>query len=1205
MVFLAQRRCIAYLFVVCFVFSTFLTGSAFAANSGKSAPSFKEQKARVRGREASGYRIIVKFKSGQDAHIKLDAKSRRTALTKLGESIVREYKHISDIVVLELVDTANISVQTSDKQRGVALEQRIKQLKASGLVEFAEPDWVVYALATPTDSAFTDGRLWGLRNYGQSGGVAGADIGAVSAWDITTGDPSIIVGIIDTGIRYTHQDLAANMWINPGEIDGNGIDDDLNGYVDDVYGINAITGSGNPMDDNGHGSHCAGTIGAVANGGGPHVGVAWNVSLMGLKFLSANGSGYSSDAVACVDYAISKNVDILSNSWGGGGYSSAMEAAIQRANAAGILFVAAAGNESNNNDSNPGYPANYNVENVISVAALDRSDNLASFSNYGAQTVDLGAPGVSIYSCTSDSDSSYDFFNGTSMATPHVSGVAALIAAQFPGISVANMRQRLLSTTVAVASLSGKAVTGGRVNAASALNATSDNILEVSVSAENNPLIANELNSVYVQVSDLTPVLGATVAGTLEGQSSVSFFDNGIAPDATINDGIYSANLAVPGTSGEIDLVVVVSATGKQSASVTNTFSIVGKPANDDFKDRITVATGTTAASGSSLNATLESGEPRYYYGAGYQTVWWVWTATTTESVSISTLGSDFDTILSIYTGSSLGSLIHIGSNDDSGGLQSVVSFAAQAGVTYAIQVNGYGSATGEINLNLPAQAGTPTIIDEPDNVSVLIGNPFSLQVIAEGQTPFSYQWYFDDLPILGETNSTYSVASAELVDEGYYKVSVSNAIGLAMSRNALVSVEQVDIQPGSDHFATAYILTNSSGRVIGENTLATGETGEPNHGGVSLPLNSLWFKFIAPLNGRLSINTFGSDFDTVLAAYQGNTVSSLSLIADNDDADSLQSKISFVVTEGLAYYIAVDGYENSVGTATLDYYLTSGYATSDYDGDGSSDLAVFGTEDASWFVRTLHDTAPVYGVNWGWSGVEPVSGDFDGDGVSDLAIFDQNTGRWFIRTLDGGILAWEMFWGWPGVQPIAGDYDGDGIDDLAIFDQNTGRWFIRSISGDIIAWEIFWGWPGVQPISGDYDGDGIDDLAIFDQNTGRWFIRSISGDIIAWEVFWGWPGVEAVAGDYDGDKQSDLAIFDTLSARWFIRTLVGPTLGWDINWGWPGVVPVSGDYDGDGISDLAIYDEASGRWYIRTLSGTILSDGIVWGDSGFIPVSR
>ena len=1151
MIFIYKRLRLILLGLVILLFYTCSIVGAAARSDG--------ERAIVNGRQADGNRIIVKFRPAKVSQITSNLKSREAVLSNLGERVVREYRHIPDMVVLNIDDQTKIYSQMTDKQRGIELEKRIKELKSSGLVEFAEPDWVVHALATPSDSAFTDGRLWGLRNIGQSGGVEGADIGAVGAWNTTTGSTNVIVGIIDTGIRYTHQDLAGNMWRNPGEIAGNGIDDDDSGYIDDVFGINAITDSGDPMDDNGHGSHCSGTIGAVANGGGPHVGVAWNVRLMGLKFLAADGSGYSSDAVECVDYAISMEVDILSNSWGGGGYSSAMEAAIQRANAAGILFVAAAGNESNNNDSSPSYPANYNVENVISVAALDRNDNLASFSNYGAQTVDLGAPGVSIYSCTSDSDSSYDVYNGTSMATPHVSGVAALIAAQFPGISIANMRRYLLSTTVSVPALVGRSVTGGRVNAANAINAESDNILEVSVNAENNPLIANELNSIYVQVSDLTPVLDATVAGTLEGQSSVSFFDNGLAPDATLNDGIYSASLAVPSASGEIDLVVVVTATGKQPANVTNTFSVVGKPSNDDFKDRVAVATGTTSANGSNLNATLESGEPRYYYGAGNQTVWWSWTATTTESVSISTLGSDFDTILSIYTGNSVGALAHIGSNDDSGGLQSVVSFTSQAGVTYAIQVNGYGSATGTIKLNLPAQAGAPTIIDEPDNVSVLLGNPFSLQVVAEGQTPFSYQWYFDDQPILGEINATYSVASAELVDEGYYKVSVSNTIGIAISRYALVSVEQVDIQPGSDHFAEAYLLSASSGRVISDNNLATGETGEPNHGGVSLPLSSIWYKLIAPANGRLSVNTFGSDFDTVIAAYSGSAVSSLSLIKDNDDADSLQSKISFVVTEGLTYYIAVDGYYNSVGSVTLDYYLTSGYATSDYDADGASDLAVFGADTARWYVRTLHDTVPVSGINWGWGGVEPVSGDFDGDGIADLAIFDQNTGRWFIRT----------------------------------------------VSGNILAWELFWGWPGVQPISGDYDGDGIDDLAIFDQNTGRWFIRNLAGDIIVWEAFWGWSGVEAVPGDYDGDGQDDLAIFDTLSARWFIRTLVGSTLGWNINWGWPGGTPVSGDYDGDGISDLAIYDEASGQWYIRALSGSILSSGTEWGEDGFIPVAR
>lgn len=411
--------------------------------------------------------VLVKFVSegGESA---VNGKSSNPRIARIAAKIrrIKTFRHLRRQAVIELREDT-----TGDK--GLRLRERIQELKQSGLFEYVEPDYIVTKVATPTDAAFTDGRLWGLRNTGQKSGKVGADIEAVTAWDQTTGSPNVVVGIIDSGIRHTHQDLEANMWVNPGEVPDNGLDDDDNGYIDDVHGINAITGSGDPMDDEGHGSHCAGTIGATANGGGAHVGVAWNVSLMGLKFLSAKGSGKNSNAIECIDYAIEMGVDILNNSWGGGGFSQALFDAINRSREAGILFVVAASNEGTNNDTTARYPSNFAVANIISVAALDRTDKLAGFSNYGATTVHLGAPGVDIYSTTADSDSSYDTYDGTSMAAPHVSGVAALVKSRFPSLTVAELKARLVANTRPVTALNGRTITGGAVSAKRALdNAT-------------------------------------------------------------------------------------------------------------------------------------------------------------------------------------------------------------------------------------------------------------------------------------------------------------------------------------------------------------------------------------------------------------------------------------------------------------------------------------------------------------------------------------------------------------------------------------------------------------------------------------------------------------------------------------------------------------------------------------------------------------
>lgn len=267
---------------------------------------------------------------------------------KLGVESVETFPNMPSLVAIRITGGGKVStsgtVGVSPGEGEENLRRRIGELLDTGLFEYVEPDYVGEAVAVPSDLALVDGRLWGLHNFGQQGGKAGADIRAREAWESGAGTDGVIVAVVDTGVLATHQDLAQNMWINPDEISGNGLDDDGNGYVDDIHGINAITGGGDSTDDNNHGTHCAGTIGAVVDGGGPHVGVAWRARLMSLKFLGASGSGLVSDAIECIDYGISKGADILNNSWGGGGYFQALSDAIGRAEAKGILFVAAAGN---------------------------------------------------------------------------------------------------------------------------------------------------------------------------------------------------------------------------------------------------------------------------------------------------------------------------------------------------------------------------------------------------------------------------------------------------------------------------------------------------------------------------------------------------------------------------------------------------------------------------------------------------------------------------------------------------------------------------------------------------------------------------------------------------------------------------------------------------------------------------------------------
>ncbi|MCJ8271029.1 MAG: S8 family serine peptidase [Psychrosphaera sp.] len=372
------------------------------------------------------------------------------------------------------------------------LEGLLQKLNNDPTVEFAEPNFTVYidqydqgpihqwapsstttlANDLPSDPAFY--KLWGLNNTGQTRGTADADIDAPEAWKITTGSKDIAIGIIDTGIDYNHPDLVGNMWTNPNEIPGDGIDNAGNGYIDDIHGINTATGSGDPMDDHSHGTHVAGTIGASANNHMGIAGVNHHTSMIGCKFIKASGGGSIGDAIKCLDYFIDlklagTDVRLTNNSWGGGSRSEAMVEALQRSHEAGMLFVSSAGNAGEDNDAVPHYPSSYEADSILSVASTTHMDNKSGFSNYGKTSVDLGAPGSDIYS-TMPNDR-YASKSGTSMASPHAAGVAALILAANPGLSHTELKTLMMESGDALPALENNTVSGKRINVASAIEA--------------------------------------------------------------------------------------------------------------------------------------------------------------------------------------------------------------------------------------------------------------------------------------------------------------------------------------------------------------------------------------------------------------------------------------------------------------------------------------------------------------------------------------------------------------------------------------------------------------------------------------------------------------------------------------------------------------------------------------------------------------
>jgi|GEM_PF-3764073 len=325
----------------------------------------------------------------------------------------------------------------------------------------SEKDYIVFHQATtPADTRWSS--LWGLHNTGPMGGKIDADIDAPEAWDIYTGSQNVVVGVIDTGVDYNHPDLLNNRWINPGEIADDGIDNDGNGFIDDIYGWDFLNDDNDPMDDHGHGTHCAGTIGAQGNNNRGVVGVNWTVKLAGIKFLSAYG-GTLSDAIDSIHYAVKTQMTLTSNSWGGGGRpSKLLKQAIERARDANQLFVAAAGNDKYDNDQSPYYPASFDLENVIAVAASDRRDKLAYFSQWGLNSVDIAAPGRDILSTTPNNN--YSIYSGTSMATPHVAGACALYLGLYPNSEYQSVKASLLNSVDKIQALQDKVLSGGRLN---------------------------------------------------------------------------------------------------------------------------------------------------------------------------------------------------------------------------------------------------------------------------------------------------------------------------------------------------------------------------------------------------------------------------------------------------------------------------------------------------------------------------------------------------------------------------------------------------------------------------------------------------------------------------------------------------------------------------------------------------------------------
>jgi len=507
-----MKRTINMLFVF-YVMTLFLISGSSYAFSGFNDVTLKEK--------YKADEVLVKFKPGVQETVK------KSAHDKLGSKKLRQFDALR-------IDHVKI-------KDGLSVEEAIAEYKNEPHVEYAQPNYWYRAEGVPNDPRFAE--LWSMNNTGQVAGpdpgTPDADIDAPEAWNLVTGSTTPVIAVIDTGVDYLHEDLGANMWKNPGEIPNNGLDDDGNGYVDDVYGIDAANGDSDPMDDYLHGTHVAGIIGAVGNNQRGIAGVNWNVKIMALKFLTASGSGSTAWAIKCLEYVRmmkSRGINIVatSNSWGNTANDLALSDAINAQR--DILFFAAAGNYSASNDTGTyiAYPAAFKLPNIVAVAATDNNDKLASYSSYGRYSVHMAAPGSYILSTVPGNQ--YHVYSGTSMACPHVSGLAMLISARYPALDWRGIKNRILSGGDPIAAASGKTITGRRINAYGSLTVTNTPVFSVLQCPVNPPAgVPVTISALSIQgESAVGPVIATTRLQTMTLQ------DDGVAPDMAAGDGIFT-----------------------------------------------------------------------------------------------------------------------------------------------------------------------------------------------------------------------------------------------------------------------------------------------------------------------------------------------------------------------------------------------------------------------------------------------------------------------------------------------------------------------------------------------------------------------------------------------------------------------------------------------------------------------------------------
>ncbi len=1016
---------------------------------------------------------------------------------------------------------------------------------------------LLHLAATPNDPQYTAGNLWGLN--GPSG------IQAPSAWNVTTGSPSVTIADIDTGINYNHPDLYQNIWINqpeipisrmknlvdvyhdgymswrdlnnpinigPGKItdvngdgvidaadilapmslDANGNDTGLGGWAnpsnvqdgdtahpDDLIGWNFVDNNNNPFDTQGHGTETAGTIAATGNNATGVVGVAWSSPIMALKVIDASGNATVANASAAILYAARHGAKVANASFGGYGASAALQNAIATAGTEGMVVVAAAGNDGLDTDTSPFFPADFDLANEISVGAIDATGQLASFSNYGAKTVDLAAPGTGII--TTLVDGTYGPVSGTSVAAPFVTGTIALVASVHPTWTAAELVRQVLATATPDPALSGLTITGGVVNAAAAVG---------PAAIATTPLITWPTPADIVYGTALGPgqldatasAFGIPVSGTFTYSS----------PAGTVLHTGAGQTLSVTFTPD--NLTDYHSTTSSVLINVTRATPTIAWPTPADITYGTPLGPNQLDASASFSGGSI-AGTFAYtpvagtILPAGYgQVLLTVFTPTDTV---------DFTTAVA-------STKINVQKATPS------VYWTSPAGITY-------GTPLGPNQLN--ATSGIPGVF----TYTVASGT-----ILGAGPQPLTATFTPSD------TNNYNDAAVGTLLN-------VAKAHLVVLAGN---NVTRYGSPPPSLTYALAGFINGDTSSVV---------NGSPSIGTTATPASGVGTYPITVGPGTLSAANY--DFPNFVPGTL--TVNRAFLTVSANSTSRVIGCVNPALTYSVTGFVNGDSPSVLTGAPTLNTTAVvssprGGYPITITPGTlSAANYAFAGFAGATLTVRPLSASRV---------------GDFDGDGKTDLAIFRQSSDLWIIRNSAGGGQTVQFGDPTQGDVPVAADYEGIGRSDLALFRPTTDQWIIRLSTG---ATQILqFGDPSQHdiPVPGDYEGIGRSDLAVFRPSTDQWIIRLSTGATQVYQC--GDPSQHdiPVPGDYDGDGKTDLAVFRPATDLWIVRYSSGG--GETVQFGDPTQrdVPAPGDYDGDGKTDFAVFRPTTDVWIVRYSSG-------------------